>query len=109
MAARREAALRQARGHDAVACRHASVQRLDHAAHVFFHATCGRRRDAERMSSGVGVEAEQACGRRRSTECADRRCTVPAATVIVARVHHDAEPALQLESDDVGVEQMAQA
>ena len=50
-----------------------------------------------------GVEAEQAADRRRGANRAERGRAVPAA-LVVARIHQAAEPRLDLETDDVGVE-----
>ena len=52
-----------------------------------------------------GRQSERARRRRRRAERADRRRAVPSTLVIVARVHHLAKAALELESDDIGFEQ----
>ena len=75
--ARRVAALRKERGHEAVARRHACVQRLHHAPHVFLETAGRRRRDAERMVHGERAQAEE-CARPRRRHRRSRSWTCSA-------------------------------
>ena len=107
--ARGEPALRQPRRHHAVARGHARMQRLDHAADVLLQSARRRGSDSQRVLRGVRVEAEHARRSGGRTERADRRRAVPAALMVVPRVHHVSQPAFELEPDDVGVEQRSRA
>src|SRR5581483_12420319 len=61
--------------------------------------------DAQGVGGGAGIEAKHTSGGGGRADGADGGGAVPAALVIVARVHDAAQAALDLEADDVGVQQ----
>ena len=88
----------------AVACRKSRMQRLHHGAEVFLQPRRFGGGDRQGMADRWRVELQEAGHRRRGSDRSERRGAVPP-PLIVARVHHPAEPCLDLESDDVSVDE----
>src|SRR5262245_991368 len=99
-----EACLSQPGCRHAISCGHTGVERFHHASDILFKAACQGCRYSKRIHDGRRIKFEEAGSRRCSSESSNRRCTVPAALVVVMRIHNESEAALYFESNDVCVE-----
>ena len=98
--ARREAALRQSCGEQAVIRRLAGMQRLAHGAEHRLEPRRLGSRDAEGGGEFLRIQAQQMRARRRGAEAAEGAGGVEAERVVVARCEQQAEPALQFIAGD---------
>ena len=81
-----------------------ALQRFDHRPEVLLQAARLGRGDGQRPSRRLGVEPHDARRRGGGADGADGRGAVPT-LLVMGRVHHQAEGAFDLETDDVGIQQ----
>jgi hypothetical protein len=99
-----ETRFRKASRHHAISGGHAGMQRLDHTAEVFLEPACRRRRNSQSVNRLGNVEAQKPRSGCCRAQRPDRRGAMPSSLMIVTRIHHQSQPAFELEPYNVGVE-----